>query len=262
MSSTRPTWTPGVSRRAVCLDRLARAVHARSDRQIAWNDIVMRRLCLVLFELPLHVQVGLAVATVERYLPAFERKHPHLTRLREFLGRCLTADPPRDHDVDMWYRDLSQEDRDDNHAVRALVGAVSLAAEAAREGAVPMTITSACVLGVHDAIEAGYWDAWAAIDPEAAEAARDDIRRDDLDLPSLPYDPLQGRNRWHPEVRNAVYAGWDAVVALLRAAGVGQYPDPVDRRTLARLVKHQKQPLRPWVLYPPHPDMSSMHEEQ
>lgn len=108
------------------------------------------------------------------------------------------------------------------------MAAVSLAAEAAPEGAAPMTITSACVLSVHDSIGVGYWEAWEAFDPEAAKAAREDIRRADLDLPQLPYDPLQDRNRWHPEVRNVVYAGWDAVVAWLR------------------------------VLSPPHPDMPSV----
>lgn len=254
MSTTQPT---SVSRRAAYLDRLARAVHARPEPHILWVEVVMRRLCLVLFELPRHIQIGLAVATAERYLPTFERRHPHLTQLRELLARCLTADPPTDFDVDRWYGDLSQENRDDNLVGRALVGAVSLAAEAAPEGAAPMTVTSACVLSVHDAIGVGYWEAWEAIDPEAAKAARDDLRRSDLDLPDLPYDPLRGRNRWHPDVLSAVHAGWDPVVAWLRAANVVKYPDPVDRQTLARLLRNQKNPTRPVVLYPPHPDIST-----
>lgn len=258
--------TPHTSgrRRAVCLDRLARAVHAGpdwSDRYRLWVEVVRRRLCLVLFELPRHVQLGLAVATAERYLPAFERRHPHLTQLREFLARCLTADPPTDFDVDSWASNLSEEDHEDNLVGRSLVAAVSLAAEAAREGAAPMTVTSACVLAVDDAIGVGYWEAWEAFDPEAAAAAREDIRRTDLDLPDLPYDPLQARNRWHPEVLRAVHAGWEPVVAWLRAADVGEYPDPVDRHTLARLLRNQKDPLRPVVLYPPHPDMWRMQEE-
>lgn len=246
-----------VSRRMVCLDRLAQAVDAGpewSDRYRLWVEVVMRRLCLVLFELPRHVQLGLAVATADRYLPAFERRHPHLTQLRELLARCLTADPPTDFEVDRWYCDLSQEDRDDNLAGRSLTAAVSLAAEAAPEGAAPITVTSACVLSVHDAITAGYWEAWGAFDPEAARASREDIRRSDLDLPDLPYDRLQERNRWHPQVLSAVRAGWKPVVAWLRAADVGQYPDPVDRPTLAKLLRTQKTPVRPLVLYPPHPD--------
>jgi hypothetical protein len=262
MSTTQRT---SVSRRVVYFDRLARAVHAGSewsDQHRLWVEIVTRRLCLVLFELPRHVQIGLAVATAERYLPAFEQRHPHLTQLREFLVRCLTADPPTAPVVDRWYGTLAQEDRDDNHTGRSLVAAVSYAAEAAPEGAAPMTVTSACVLSVHDSIGVSYWEAWEAFDPEAAELAREDIRRTDLELPDLPYNPLQDRNRWHPEVLNAVYAGWEPVVAWLRAADVGQYPDPVDRHTLAKLLEHQKEPILPWVLYPPHPDMLRMDDEQ
>lgn len=252
------------SRRVIYLDRLARAVHAGSHwsaRHRLWVDIVTRHLCLVLFELPRNVQLGLAVATAERYLPTFERRHPHLTQLRELLARCLTADPPTAPGVDRWACDLSEEDRDDNHVGRSLIGAVSLAAEAAPEAAAPMTLTSACVLSVHDAIGAGYWEAWRAFDPEAAEAAREDTRRADLDLPQR-FEPLASRNRWHPQVLSAVYAGWEHVVAWLRAADVRQYPDPVDRATLARLIRHQKQPLGPWVLYPPHPEMVKVPEDR
>src|SRR5262245_53574472 len=110
MSTIRNTT---LSHRAVCLDRFARAIHAPSDRYQAWLDVLMRRLCLVLWELPPHVQVGLAVATAERYLPAFERKHPHLSQLREFFVRCLTAEPPTDYDVETWGGTLSEEDRGD-----------------------------------------------------------------------------------------------------------------------------------------------------
>lgn len=261
MSTTPST---SVSRRAVHINRLARAVQAGpawSHRYCFWSEVVTRHLCLVLFELPRQVQLGLAVATAARYLPTFERRHPHLMQLRAFLARCLTADPPTDDDVHTWYGSLSQEDLDDNHVGRALKTSVSLAAEAAREGAAPMTITSACVLSVGDAIGAAYWEAWEAFDPEAAAAAREDIRRADMDLPQS-LDPLQSRNRFHPQVLNAVYAGWEPVVAWLRAADVRQYPDPVDRPTLARLLRNQKNPTRPLVLYPPHPDMSRMREDQ
>src|SRR5215204_4745203 len=107
MSSIQKT---SVSHRVVCLDRLGRTIHAPWDWYFGWHLVLMRRLCLVLWEMPLHVQVGLAVATAERYLPAYERKHPHLTQLRQFFVRCLTADPPTDLDVDTWHGSLSDED--------------------------------------------------------------------------------------------------------------------------------------------------------
>ncbi len=154
----------------------------------------------------------------------------------------------------MWYRDLPQEERDDNLVGRAVLSAVSLAAEVAAKNAAPMTITSACVLCVDDAIGVGYWEAWETFDPEAAEAAREDIRRSDLDLPDLPYNPMQSRNRFHPDVLRANFAGWDAVVTWLGAIDVGRYPDPTDRHTLARLLHMQKDPTRPWVLYPLSPE--------
>jgi hypothetical protein len=252
MSSIVHALTPGVSHRVICLDRLARAVHAPSDRAFAWLNTLMRRLYLVLWELPLHVQVGLAVATAERYLPAFERKHPHLSQLREFFVRCLTTNPPTDYEVDMWAGSLSKEDRGDL-ADDALQVAASRAAEAVREGAAPITVTSACVASIVYAIGSGEDEVWMAVDPEAAEAKRERLRRSELELPPLPFDPSKYRDPWHrPEVRNAAYAGWDAVVAWLRAADVGQYPDYVDRKTLAMLLREEKK--LPRVIYPPHPD--------
>lgn len=242
-----------LSHRAVCLDRLARAIHAPSDRYQAWQGILMRRLCLVLWELPLQVQVGLAVATAERYLPAFERKHPHLTQLRQFFVRCLTADPPTDFDVETWATNLSEEDAGDL-ADSALRVAASRVAQATRETNEPTEVTSACMLSVVNAIGAGEDEVWMAVDPEAAAARLADLRRDDdeEDVPPL-YHPLKYKSPWHyPEVRNAVYAGWDAVVAWLRAADVEQYPDHVDRKKLAWMLRELKR--LPRVIHPPYPD--------
>lgn len=259
MSSTRPTWTPGVSHRVVCLDRLARAVHAPSDAYFEWLTILMRRLCLVLWELPLHVQVGLAVATAERYLPVYEQKRLHRTQLRQFFARCLTADPPTDHDVDEWYGSLSWEDRGDL-SDRALYGAATLAAEATRNVHAPTELTSACVLAVVDAIGACDAEARRMVDPEGEAADLEDLRRADLDLPPLPTDWSKYRSPWHmPEVKTAVFAGWDAVVAWLRAADVGQYPDHVDRNTLAWLLRELKK--SPRVVHLPYPDRLQMEEE-
>lgn len=87
----------------------------------------------------------------------------------------------------------------------------------------------------------------------------EDLRRDDDEHPRL-FHPLKYRDPWHyPEVRSAVYAGWDAVVAWLRAADIGQYPDHVDRNTLAWLLREMKK--RPRVVHPPYPDMSHVGEE-
>jgi hypothetical protein len=235
----------GPPHRVICLERLARVVEAPldPDRHRLWATIVLRRLCLVLFELPPEEQIGLAVATAERYLPAFEQRHPHLTQLRAFLARCLTPDPSTEGDIDRWYGDLSEADRAGDPAGSSLVRAVRLAAEAAREGAAswttservlnpqlgemriehrhpaPVSVTSACVLSVHEAIEADYRE----------------------------------RDRRHPEALSAVHAGWEAVVAWLGAAEVGQYVEYADRDALARLIRHHKQPV-PAVLYPPHPE--------
>lgn len=211
----------------------------------------MRRLCLVLWELPLQVQVGLAVATAERRLPAHERKHSNRTQLRELLVRCLTADPPTDDEVDAWYGTLSETDRGDL-ADRALFRAAELAVEATREALEPTIVTSACLLSVVYAVGAREDEAWMAVDPEAAAARLADLLRDDDERESPPqYHPLKYRSPWHhPEVRDAVHAEWDAVVAWLRAAGVGGLPDPVDRKTLARLLRELKR--LPRVIYPPH----------
>jgi hypothetical protein len=54
-------------------------------------------------------------------------------------------------------------------------------------------------------------------------------------------------------VLSGVHAGWEPVFAWLRAADVGKYPDLVERQTLARLLRNQKNPTRPMVLYPPKP---------
>jgi len=246
MSSTPNT---SVSHRVVCLDRLARAVHAPSDRCFPWNKVLRRHLCLVLWELPLNVQVGLAVATAERYLPAFERKHPHLTQLREFFVRCLTADPPTDDDVETWATNLSEEDVGDL-ADSALRVAASRVAQATREIPEPTAVTSACMLSVVNAIGAGEEEVWMAVDPEAAQEALERFRRSE-DLPPLPRDWSKYRDPWHrPEVRNAAYAGWDAVVAWLRAADVGQYPDYLDRKMLAWMLRELKR--LPRVIHPPH----------
>lgn len=210
----------------------------------------MRRLCLVLWELPLHVQVGLAVAMAERYLPAFERKHPHLTQLRQFFVRCLTVDPPTDDDVETWATNLSEEDAGDL-ADSALRVAASHAADATREALEPTIVTSACMLSVVEAIGAGKQEAWMAIDPEAAQDELERFRRSALDLPPLPRDWSKYRSSWHrAEVRDAVHAGWDAVVAWLRAADVGRFPDHVDREMLARMLRELKR--LPRVIYPPH----------
>jgi hypothetical protein len=258
MSSIMHALRP-VNHRVTCLDQLARAVHAPSGRAFGWLNVLTRRLYLVLWELPLHVQIGLAVAAAERYLPAFERKHPHLSRLREIFVRCLTSNPPTDYEVDMWYGSLSEEDRGDL-ADRALHEAASRAAEATREGAAPITVTSACGESIVHAIAAGEKEAWMAVDPEAAQAELEELRRSELELPPLPFDPSQYRDPWHhAEVRNAAHAGWDAVVAWLRAAEVGQYPDHVDRKRLAMLLREEKK--LPRVIYPPHPD-ESMRAEQ
>jgi len=254
MSTTQNT---SASRRAVCLDRLAQAIHAPSDRYQAWLDVLMRRLCLVLWELPLHVQVGLAVATAERYLPAFERKHPHLLQLRQFFARCLTADPPTDDDVETWATNLSEEDAGDL-ADSALRVAASHAAQATywatREVPEPTAVTSACMLSVVEAIGAGEEEVWMAVDPEAAQVELERFQRSALDLPPLPRDWSTYRSPWHrPEVRNAVYAGWDAVVTWLRAAGVGKYPDYADRKSLAWMLRELKR-RPPRVVHLPYPD--------
>ena len=249
MSTTRNT---SASHRVACVDRLARAIHAPSDAYFAWHVVLVRRLCLVLFELPLHVQVGLAVAMAERHLPVYERKHPHLTQLRQFFVRCLTTDPPTDDDVDEWYGSLSWEDGGDL-SDRALCGAASLAAQATREVREPTALTSACVLSVVDAIGTGYEEARRAVDPEGADDALERLRRSALELPPLPRDLSKYRSPWHmPEVRQAVFAGWEAVVAWLRDADVGTYPDHVDRDTLAWLLRELKKRLR--VVHPPYPD--------
>jgi hypothetical protein len=255
MSSITHASTPGRDHRVLCLERLARAVRAPSDRRFAWLNRLVRHLHLVLWELPLHVQAGLAVATAERYLPAFERKHPHLSQLRELFVRCLTTEPPTDHEVDMWAGSLSREDRGDL-ADDALHVAASRVAEALRDGAAPITVTSACGESVVYAIGSAEHEAWMAVDPEAVEARRERLRRSEADLPPMPFEPLKYRDPWHhPEVRDAVCAGWDAVVAWLRAADVGQYPAYVDRKSLATLLREEKK--LPRVVYPPHPDEST-----
>lgn len=246
------TEMPGVDHRVLCLERLERAVHAPSDRRFAWLNALRSHLYLVLWELPLHVQVGLAVATAERYLPAFERKHPHLSQLRELFVRCTAMNPPTDYEVDMWAGSLSREDRGDL-ADDALLVAASRAAEAMREGAAPITVTSACGESIVYAIGSGEHEAWMAVDPEAAEARRERLRRSELELPPLPLEPSKYLDPWHhPEVRDAVFAGWDAAVAWLHAADVGQYPAYVDRKMLAMLLREEKK--LPRVIYPPHPD--------
>lgn len=256
MSSTPNT---SASHRAVCLERLARAVHAPSDAYFVWHTVLTRRLCIILWEMPLHVQIGLAVATAERYLPVYERKHPHLTQLRQFLVRCLTTDPPTDDDVDEWYGSLSWEDRGDL-ADHMLHEAATLAAQATREIHEPTALTSACVLSVVEAIGAAKAEARRAVDPEGAAADLEDLRRTNLDLPPLPRDWSKHRSPWHmPDVKHAAFAGWDAAVAWLRAADVGQYPDHVDRNTLAWLLRELRK--LPRVVHLPYPDMLQMDEE-
>ncbi|MBK8256234.1 MAG: hypothetical protein IPK82_26655 [Polyangiaceae bacterium] len=219
----------------------------------------MRRLCLVLWELPLHVQVGLAVSTAERYLPAFERKHPHLSELRQFFVRCLTADPPTDFDIEAWATNLSEDDAGDL-SDSALRVAASHAAEATREGLAPTAVTSACMLSVANGIGVGEEEAWMAVDPEAAQEELERFRRSALDLPPLPRDWSKYRDPWHhAEVRTAVYTVWNAVVAWLRAADVGEYPDYVDRKLLAMLLREIKK--LPRVVYPPYPDRLTPDEE-
>lgn len=204
----------------------------------------------MVWELPPRVQLGLAVAMAERHLPEYERKHPHLPQLGRFLGRCLTVDPPTDDDVGEWYGALSDKDRGDL-ADRALFGAAELAVDAAREIQEPSVLTSACMLSVVDAIGACEDEAWMAVDAEAAAARLSDLLRDDEEEAPPLFHPLKFRGPWHhSRVRSAAFAGWDAAVAWLRTADVGQYPDPVDRGGLARLLREIKK--LPRVIYPPH----------
>lgn len=231
--------SPERPRRLAQLESLAREVGA-----CASSLSLSRRLFLILWELPIEVQIEIAVATAEMYLPRFERKHPTLTRLRELFERARSGAPrPSVFEVDEWRLTLQRHGADE--ADLALHGAACDLAEARNEGAAPITVTSGCVAATQDAIASGWREAWAASDPVAVEAWRA-RHRDPLDAAA---DARDLRDPWNNGAVLATFqAGWETVVATLRAAELGQYPNVHDRDTLAEAIRR----LRPGVgvMYP------------
>jgi hypothetical protein len=207
---------------------------------------VHRRLFLLLWGLPVRIQVGVPLATIRRALPGFEARVPELRRAQPILDSIerWAADGKREPDeLDMTGFDTSLHEIAD----RSVISAVSTLAELYPLESTPETLTSACTLATVDAIDATVASVWNDEDPRAAAARRSYMdARDTGGSYSGPWPPPD----WYDcaAARIQLSRGWQDVLARLQSLDVHGFPDVEDRDELARAYRRWKR--FPMVLYP------------
>jgi len=211
---------------------------------------IWMRLFLVLWELPAKLQTELCGTLARRTLPAFERRHPTLTSMRNFLspdwmresiGCSGAGERARWEQLGYELNDLRQE-LDEQSPMGGDELLYSTACElwdSLEPDAAPVAVTYACIHSAVLAIKAEQYEAWELLDPEAAEYVRDVLARVKREG-SVPMP--EGFKQWRvPEADPAAqarwFAGWEAAMTWLRSAHLEAYDKVKDRAGLAVAVR-------------------------
>lgn len=214
---------------------------------------IRTRLFLILWELPLELQLGLCGALALWTLPAFEQRHPTLTSMRDFLSPDWMREAIGQSGASRrahWER-LGYESNDLWQALdeqspiggdEDLHSASCGIWDALEPDAAPGKITSGCIYSVFCTVTAWEYEAWERIDPEAAEFVRDvktRLKRGENVV--LAKDEIRYRiPELNPAALEVWFAGWEAVIAWLRAAHIEQYDEVKDRCALANAVRQAR----------------------
>jgi hypothetical protein len=210
---------------------------------------IWTRLVLVLWELPVDLQAGLAGALVQRTLPALERRHPALTSMRDRLNpvwirEAVGGSKERWEALGCELNDLHEPLRKQtpiggDEFLYSAACELSLALE---PDAAPAVVTYHCVHAAMLAVAAERDEAWEVIDPEAAAYVREihaKVEREGhVAMPlgptsyRIPEAEPAGQARW--------FAGWEAAMAWLRSAHLEDHDKVKDRCGLAEAVRRSR----------------------